>query len=195
VAQAVKLPMLSGAASAVALFACFALTGLLVPLVLRKPLWIDAEFVVASWWLVWVIALTVILYRGHKVSDDHAMKSPRSWGLREKLRGWGWASDASDVGGWFLDSEACAVVALILLALPLLVLLIWALLEVAIPGIAFIAYILLRGQLANVANDKHGCQGRPLRAAAWGILWATLYTAPLAALVWFVHLMAQHVVQ
>ena len=31
------------------------------------------------------------------------------------------------------------------------------------------------------------CRGRLGRALAWGALWATVYTAPLAGAVWFVH--------
>jgi hypothetical protein len=48
-------------------------------------------------------------------------------------------------------------------------------------------YSLVRGMLAKVANDEHGCEGNLLKASAWGALWATVYIAPLAGLVWLVH--------
>jgi hypothetical protein len=189
--RAVKIPRLSGKASAAVLIACFLLTALLIPLVLRKNLWIDAEIIVASWWLIWVVALTAILYHGHRVTDDHTMGQPRSWGYKKLLSGWGW--DVADVGSiGVVDSEACAIGCIIIAALPLLVGLIWLLIEVAIPGILFIAYLLVRGQLAHVANDRHGCEGSPLRAFSWGTLWATIYTAPLALLVGFVYFVSKN---
>jgi hypothetical protein len=190
VVKAVRLPILSGKASVLAMIGCFLVPALLIPLVFRQPLWIDFEIVVACWWLIWVIALTLILYHGHKVSDDHAMKEPRSWGLKNWVSGW----NLGDIGLFdfspSVDGEACAIGCLILAALPLLVLLIWVLWEVAIPLLAFVAYVLVRAQLAHVANDKHGCEGSLIKAPLWGILWATIYTAPLAGLIWFVHFMA-----
>lgn len=188
VVQAVKLPLFSGKASALVLIGCFLVPALLVPLVLRWPWWIDAALVVGCWWLTWVVALTIVLYRGHKVTDDHAMKQPRSWGLGDKLKDWSPAVDLSDGIDFSADSGgACLVALLIVLALPLLVLLIWFLAEVGLPLLAFIAYVLVRGQLAHVANDKHGCEGSLVKAPLWGTLWATVYTTPLAVLVWFVH--------
>src|SRR5262249_30283003 len=92
-----------------------------------------------------------------------------------------WLPDFSDGG------EACAIGCLILLALPLLVVLIWFLVEVAIPALLFVAYFLVRAQLAHVADGKHNCCGSVPRSVLWGTLWATVYTAPLAGLVWFVH--------
>jgi hypothetical protein len=192
-ARVVKLPMLSGKLSAAVLIGCFLVTAALIPIVLRKDPWIDAEIVVVSWWVIWIIALSLCLYHGHKVSDDHEMKSPRSWGLKNMLSGWGWdVRDAAwiDLGG--SGGEACAIGCLIIAALPLLVLLIWVMVEVAIPGILFIAYFLVRGQLAHVANDKHNCRGHVIRSIGWGTLWATVFTAPLAGLVWFVHFALSH---
>jgi hypothetical protein len=47
--------------------------------------------------------------------------------------------------------------------------------------------VMARNMLAAVINDRHRCHGNLGRALAWGLLWATVYTAPLAGLVWFVH--------
>jgi hypothetical protein len=192
--QIIKLPMVSGKAMAAVLILCFLMTGLLVPIILRKEAWIDAEFVVGTWWLIWVIVLSAMLYQGHRVSDDHQLGEARSWGLRNMFKGWyssGSSIDAVDVFVW--DSEALAIGCLIILALPLLVGLIWLLVEIAVPALIFVAYFLVRGQLAHVVNDKHRCKGNLLRAVAWGALWATVYTAPLAGLVWFVYFAARRV--
>jgi hypothetical protein len=61
---------------------------------------------------------------------------------------------------------------------------------VAIPVLAVLGYFLVRGMLARVANRRHACRGRPLRALAQGAFWATAYTMPLALGVWAVHLLA-----
>jgi hypothetical protein len=192
--QVIKPPSVSGRAMAAALVLCFLLTGLLVPVILHKEIWIDAEFVVGTWWLIWIAVLAAMLYQGHRVSDDHQLRDARSWNLGDFFKNWysgGNAVDAINVSS--IDSEACAVGCLIIAALPLLVGVIWLVVEIAIPGLIFVAYFMVRGQLAHVVNDKHHCKGNVIRSVAWGALWATLYTAPLAGLVWFVHFAANRV--
>ena len=48
-------------------------------------------------------------------------------------------------------------------------------------------YFLVRGMLARVANQAHGCKGRLAASLSWGCLWATVYMAPLALLAWLAH--------
>ena len=62
-----------------------------------------------------------------------------------------------------------------------------ALIEIAVPALAFATYFLIRGMLAHVVNDEHNCKDNFLAALCWGALWATLYTAPLGLLVWVIH--------
>jgi hypothetical protein len=64
----------------------------------------------------------------------------------------------------------------------------WVLIEVIVPVVAVLLYALVRGMLARVANDKHGCGGKSGASLLWGALWATVYTVPLAFLTWVVHL-------
>jgi hypothetical protein len=65
--------------------------------------------------------------------------------------------------------------------------LIWFLVEIAIPVLFFLLYLMVRGMLAHVINDRHRCRGSVGRALTWGLVWSTLYTVPLAGVVWFVH--------
>jgi hypothetical protein len=65
---------------------------------------------------------------------------------------------------------------------------VWFIVEIAVPGLAFLAYLLIRGSLAHVVNDRHHCRGRLGAAVSWGLLWATLYVLPLALFTWAVHL-------
>src|SRR2546423_12073193 len=73
----IRLPMVSGKASAAALLACLALTALLVPMTVHEPIWIDVEFVLMGWWFLWTGALAYLLYTGQRVSDDHQLPPVR----------------------------------------------------------------------------------------------------------------------
>jgi len=78
--ESVRVSAVSGKASAAILVACLALTAvLIIPLARRFPPWIDFEIVLVGWWLVWVIALAILLYRGSQITDDHAHRGPRDW--------------------------------------------------------------------------------------------------------------------
>jgi hypothetical protein len=182
--------VVSGKASAAVIVVCLVLTALIIiPLAgyFRLPPWIRVELLLAFWWLIWIIALARLLYTGRRVSDDHTLGAPRSWfgnPFKTSSGGSSWAG--IDV---VPDVEGCVIVLGIILALIVAVIGFWFLIEIAIPGIAFLLYLLVRGMLARVANDDHGCQGRLARALRWGCLWATIYMAPLALLVWLSHVL------
>jgi hypothetical protein len=90
--------------------------------------------------------------------------------------------DGSGWSGWLdlIDLEGV----LIFLAIGVALVLGWAVIELLMPALAFAAYVAVVGALRRVAHDDHGCEGRPGRAALWGVTWATIYTVPLVALVW-----------
>jgi len=198
-AKRVRLPRLSGKASAAWLVVCFGLTAVLIPMVFRLPRWVEFEIVLALWWAVWLAVLTRLLYTGQRVADDHQMREPRNWFASDKSKQKEQKKDV-DRSWWdglfFLgelagDSEAVAIGCLIVIGLVLLAGLVWFLIEVAIPLVLFLLYFVTRGMLARVVNDRHRCRGQLGRALAWGFVWATLYTAPVAAAVWFVHYVYQ----
>jgi hypothetical protein len=163
---------------------------------LRLPHWVEFEIVLAVWWAVWFGVLTKFLYSGLRVADDHVLQQPRNWFS-------GWLSSNKDKSqkqsessgswwdgffwGWFLGDE------LVLLLIVAVVLLggIWLVFEVAIPVLLFLLYFVARGMLAGVVNDRHRCRGHLGRSVVWGFIWATVYTGPLAAAVWFVHFVHQ----
>jgi hypothetical protein len=194
----IKLPRLSGKASATWLIVCFALTAALIPRVLGLPLWIDFEIVLAVWWAVWLVLLARLLYTGRRVTHDFELKGPRKWFSSSESGNQSTSQPSSSGGSWsdgFFwgslvgDSEAVAVGCLIVIGLVLLLGAVWFLIEVAIPVTAFLLYFVVRGMLARVVNDRHHCRGRLMRSVAAAVLWATVYTAPLAGAVWFVHYM------
>jgi hypothetical protein len=203
-AKRVRLPRLSGKASAAWLVICFLLTGVLVPMTFQMPIWIAFEIVLGIWWALWLGVLARLLYTGQRVTDDHQLPAPRSWFTSAKPttaeakkappkkadpnRSW-W--DGFFWGSVSFDGEAIAVVIGLIVLLILLLGLIWFLFEIAIPVVLFLLYFVTRGMLAAVVNDRHHCRGRAGQALLWGLIWATMYTAPLAGAVWFIHAVHQ----
>jgi hypothetical protein len=184
--KAIRLPHVSGKASAAWLVVCFALTAALIPMAVRLPLWVDFEIVLSVWWVIWAGVLARLLYVGRPVSDDHSPGQPRPW-YRAAFEP---AKAASDSPWWWFgmwDSEGCAIVFILIFFVFALFFAAWLVIEVAIPAIAFLLYFTVRGMLATVLNYDHGCQGRVVRSAVRAVLWATLYTAPLAGFVWLIH--------
>jgi hypothetical protein len=187
--RAVQLPLLSGKASALALVACLGLTAVLIPMALRLTPWIEYEIVLVVWWLIWAVTLTVVLHRRQRITHDYELRPPRKWFEWKSLGEW---FRILDLGGLDVPASdslgmACLVVVVAIIAIPVLLVLAWVVIEVAIPLVAFVTYLVIRGMLARVANDWHGCQGSWARSALWGAIWAAVYTLPLALIVWSVH--------
>jgi hypothetical protein len=174
-----RLPVVSGKWTVVLLLCCFLFTGALISLVMRLPKWLDFEIVIAIWWLLWVMILTKLLYKGEQVSDDHVRKGARSWFNTTK------DPDLSRYDGcWYgLDFEGWAVIFGLIAAVAL----VWFLIEIAIPIVFFMLYFLVRGMLARVVNDQWNCRGNVGLSALRGVIWATIYTVPLAFTVWIIH--------
>jgi hypothetical protein len=195
----IQLPLVSGTASAVILFLCFGASAAMVLVVgaaAHLPPWIRFEIVLVAWWLIWIATLAHFLYHGKRVSHDHEYHQPRSWlptfGGKQRSSTGG-TSNAWD--GWVMygpDGEGCLWVIGILVALVAVFALAWLLVEIVIPILALILYALIRGMLARIANDRHHCQNRFGPSLGWGMVWASVYTAPLALLVWAVHLIVAY---
>ena len=100
--------------------------------------------------------------------------SPGGAGAKRSTLDWG----SLDLSGG-ADLDGCVVLIGLLLALGAA----WLLAELFVPLLLFVAYWLILKGLTSVANDRHACEGRLPLAILWGVLWATLYTAPLAGLV------------
>jgi hypothetical protein len=185
--RSIRLPHISGKASALGLVICFALTAVFVPMAVRLPLWVDFEFVVAAWWLIWAGVLARLLYLGRYVTDDHHFGEPRRW-FGSFAEDWSISSVLQSVSRGFLGGfDGCLFALFLIFAFAALLWAAWFVVEIAAPLVAFLLYFLIRAMLAQVLNDNHGCRGRIAAAVGRGVLWATLYTAPLAGVVWLVH--------
>jgi len=138
----------------------------------------EANLVMGAWWLVWVAALTWLLFRGDPVDDD------AEWigkGTSRLSSWWDWASAPWDVGCWF--DEGCASIVLAIFAVLLLGLAFVLLVEFVVPAIAILLFLSIGGMLARAVNDNHDCKGRQGTSLLWGTLWATVYVGPVAAVV------------
>lgn len=196
---------LSGKAASFGLIMAFLITAILIPRVLRLPAWIDYEIVLCVWWGIWLAVLTTLLYHGKRVADDHQLPPPRNWlnwsGKQDpaskshsKKKPAAPQQNSSSSGwsdwNWFgptVDAEGCLWVVGAIVAFVVLVFALWFLIEVAVPLLLFLLYLVPRGMLSHVINDRHHCKGRLGRSLGWALIWATLYTAPLAGTVWWVH--------
>jgi hypothetical protein len=196
-----RTPPLSGRLTALALMLCFVFTALAAPFAMHLPKWLEAEIVLGAWWAVWAIALSVILYRGTRVSDDHRFSPSISLGDFGGGGGTRRSSSSSSSSSWFDGlsgigdlgdaGEGCLYLIGAILLAGAALLVAWLLVELIVPTIFTLAYLLLIRALQVVTNDRHGCKGIATRAAGYGALWATIYIVPLAVVVLVVHVIAR----
>lgn len=166
---------------------CLIISAVLIPVASKLPHLIEAEIVLLAWWLIWVIALTTLLFRGHAVEDD------ADWigkgGLRTKS--WfEWVNMPWDAGCAF--DEGCVTIILAIVAFLLIGLAFLLLIEFVIPAIALLLLASIGGMFAQAVNDTHHCEGRMGLSLLWGAIWATVYVGPVAAIViWVAGYLAQ----
>jgi hypothetical protein len=178
---------------------CLILAAVLIPVGAHLPRWVEIEIVLGVWWLIWVIALTWILHRGHKVEDDAnwtGMGSKKGSFLdrfmpnSDKYSGCGDFAGCADPGcGEGFGGIVVAILALILIGLAVILLV-----ELIIPAIALLLFASIGGMFARAVNDTHDCEGSIGKSLFWGALWATVYIGPVAAVaIWLANYLAHRV--
>lgn len=193
-ARARVAPRVSASATAGAVAAAFVSTAVLFPVGLRLPRWIEAEVTLVAWWVVLAAVLATLLHRGYRLRDDLIFVAPwERWGKDTPkvaaaggdgsgARGCADTISCSD-GCSGLDGEAAIVLVVGAALLAALFGAAWVVAEIALPLLLYVGYAVVSRALMRVAHDRHGCEGDASRSLAWGALWATIYLAPLAALV------------
>jgi hypothetical protein len=173
---------LSGKWSAALVIACLATAAVLIPVSAHLQPWVEFELVLGAWWVVWAIALSWVLFQAHYVEHDFSVPHlTRANADSEPLALLGCAPDVL-LYGWGCG-EGCGWVLLAVAGLVALVFFFGCVL----PGVAFLLYLAVRGMLARVTNHHRNCEDKPGLALLWGSISATLYTAPVALVVWAVH--------
>lgn len=192
-------PQLSGRLTALSVLAAGALTALSFPRMLHMQRWVELELVVLSWWAMAFVGLTVVLYRGLRVDDDHIFYAPGNPlnTLRASRSKRGSSCNTSscldgcnfDAGG---DELLFVVFALLLLlcAAVAMFLFSWLIVEIVLP-LAFLGfYKATTGALRRATHDRHDCKQDWATSLRWAAIWSTLYIAPFAAILYLMHKIA-----
>jgi hypothetical protein len=181
----------SGVWTATLLLFCMVVVSIVVPGLLHRPRWIEAEMVIAAWWTIWTVTLSVLLYRGWRLSDDHVLAPPRVPWDRSRKGSKSEALNDALSGGCDLigcgDLAGCGETAFVLALVAAILGAVWLMVELAVPALFFLIYFLVRTSLARVANDHHDCESHLGRAFGWGLVWASVYAAPLALVIFVAH--------
>ncbi len=189
------LPRTSARRTALVMSACLVFTGAAVPVALHLPRWVEMEAVLAGWWLIWAVLLTVVARRGAELVDDHelvirlpwspASKSPLRAARAQaptKERSTGW-SKLLDLLTFPSDLEALVFVVGLAMVLGVALAGAWLVIEVVAPVLFAVAYFGVVRALRRAAEYR----GSTVRASLAGAGWATAYVAPVALLVWLLH--------
>jgi hypothetical protein len=196
----------SGRSSAIFLLVLFVAVAVVLPLALHRSAWVEAEIVVAAWFVIWTVVLTWLGYSGRTVDEDWGgFRRPR------RLFGRGGGSgpgsslpvdalpyvDLSGVdlpdfdGGGDGGGLGCLGVilasAVVIAAVATIVVLLYFTIGYVIPLVALALYTIVRAMLNHVAARGHMTQGNLALSSARGAIWAAVYTAPLAIAIWLLH--------
>jgi hypothetical protein len=155
---------------------------LVLPWPIQRPIWIKAEIVFATWWVVWTLVLTVMLYHGVSPRRQPTYAADGSSGHGS----WGWIDGLGSVGE-LGDTAGGAHLIAALVALVALVLVIWLVVEVIAPLVVPVGYAVVWWILARVLRSSERCRGNALQSLARGVLWASALTLPLAIGVALLH--------
>ncbi len=190
-------PRVSGAATAGIVGASFVLAAIVLPLSFQLPHWIEAEVVLAVWWVALTATLSVLLYRGFRLRDDYVFvafwkRTRRSSEGKTSSKLSGCADNIGcDAGCSSLDGEAAIFLVVLTVALAAIFGVAWIVAELALPILLFVSYAVLHRAITRVAHDRHACEGRLAKSIGWGGLWSAIYLAPLVVVVLLVHAAAR----
>jgi lysylphosphatidylglycerol synthetase-like protein (DUF2156 family) len=207
-------PRISGRATALVVCASLAASAILLPASLKLPRWIEAELVLALWWVIVLGALSVLLYRGFRLRDDYVYFAPwdrpsspsegADGAKKGKISSSNSGSSSSsgcssaDLTGCGLDGcsggiegEGCLAAIVVGIGLAVAFGAAWVVVELAMPVVFLVMYWAFMRAIGRVANDRHGCEGSLSKSIGWGALWATIYVLPIAALTWALHLLSR----
>jgi hypothetical protein len=202
-----RLPPVSGRLTAFALLMSFVFCALAAPFAMHLPRWVEAEIVFGAGFFAWTGVLATILYRGRRVADDHRF-DPSLWFTKAKKKeekeapkarkakpvaasGSSSWLDLPDLGGIGDAGEGCLILIGAILLAGAAVLTAWLLVELVIPALFTVAYLLLIRALKVATNDNTGCAGDLPRSIGRGALYASMFVGPLLMLVLLVHLVAR----
>jgi hypothetical protein len=186
------VPRLSATATTAVGAVSLIATGLLVPVALHLPRWIEAEIVLGTWWVTGAVALSVLLFRGARIADDYYYRAPWHRPAEKHLSAASSSTRSGSSSGWLdppvwlaLEGGAGALVGILLAGAAFAAA--WLVVELAAPIVFLLFYALLSRAVERATGDNRECKGNLARSLAWGTLWASTYAAPVVAFVWLLH--------
>lgn len=193
-------PRVSGQATALVVGASLVASAVLLPASLKLPRWLEAELVLALWWVILLGVLSVLLYRGFRIRDDFVYFAPWDRPSSPSADGEAKADDKAKADGCGslsfadgcssgLDGEGCGAVLVVGVVLAAAFGAAWVAVELALPVVFLVMYWAFMRAIGRVANDRHGCEGSLGSSLGWGALWATIYVVPIAVVTGVVHLL------
>ena len=198
--RAAAIPGLSARKAVLVLAGCFILAAILFPVAMHQPRWIEFEIVVGAWWVIWVVALTALLYSGRPLVHDFdrrqlpSLRRSQTSDPAKASRTKGSWTDGLSFGDFSIpagDGEGGLAILLAVLgaivALLVVAALVFVAVEFIVPAIALGAYALIRGQLLLVQRNRGAAAGNLAASILRGVTWATIFMAPLALAVWVGH--------
>jgi hypothetical protein len=192
-------PRVSGKATAAVIGASLIASAVLVPWSMHLPRWLEAEVVLALWWLTLATTVSVLLFRGFRLRDDLVYFAP--WDRPAKVDGGpapagrfgssrGCSPDGCSTTGdgcTGIDGEGCVAALVIVAVLGAALGVAWIVVELALPIVFVAMYAVLMRAIRHAARDTRGCAGDLGKSIGLAALWATVYVVPVAALTWAVH--------
>jgi hypothetical protein len=173
---------------------------------LHRSAWVEAEIVVAAWFVIWTAVLTWLGYSGRTVDDDWGgfHRPRRLFGRRiGSSRVSSLPTDAlpyvdlsgldfPDFGGGGDDGGlgclgAILALGVVIAAVTAIVVVLYFTIGYVIPLVVLALYTIVRAMLNHVAARGHVTRGNLALSFARAAIWAASYTAPLAIAIWLLH--------
>ena len=182
-------------ATVLLVIACLSFTSTVLPFAVHLPRWVEAEVVLAAWWMTWAVVLAVLAYRGRPLDETHRLdiRGPFASFPSSTAPSVEPAVAAPARSRWFewldlgsaADLEGCLFVVAAALLVGVALLAAWVVVELAAPAVFFLAYLGIARALRRALAASH--RGDALRSGLHGAFWATAYVAPLGAVIAIAH--------
>ncbi len=157
---------------------------LVLPLVLHRAAWVEAEIVVLAWFVIWATLLSWLAYRGAVL--DEVDDSRRAWGIRDRLKNVGNAWDVS-AGTWPDAGEGIVGCLAIIVAVIVVLVIAWLFISFVLPVILIALLVLVRSLVGQVTRTADRTRGQLPGSILRGAFWAAVYTVPFAVGIWVLH--------
>ena len=158
-----------------------------LPFAVHLPRWVEAEVVLAAWWLTWAVVLAVLAYRGRRLDETHRLelRGPFETSAARAIEAPTTTSSpaaAPTRSRWYhelgsgLDGELLLFLIAVAIVIGIALAAAWVVVELAAPAVLFLAYLGIARARRRALAASH--RGEALRSGLHGAVWATAYVVP-----------------